>query len=70
MTLGDIGKLSISRNNLLFGLMHRMNLVEKAGTGIMRINRSMKDYGLNRPAIEASQSYFMMSFGRVGEKVG
>ena len=32
-SLKDLGKKSLSRNNLLFGLMQRMDLVEKSGSG-------------------------------------
>ena len=42
LTLKDLGKKSLSRNNLLFGLMQRMNLVEKIGSGILRIKNSLK----------------------------
>ncbi len=45
----DFGKKSFSRNSLIFDLFQRMNLVEKVGTGIPRMNRAMKNAGLFEP---------------------
>lgn len=44
MAKKDLGKKSLSRNNLLFGLMQRMELVEKVGSGIVRMKNAMKEY--------------------------
>jgi ATP-dependent DNA helicase RecG len=44
--LADFGKRSHSRNPLIFGIFARMQLVEKTGSGIMRMNDLMKDAGL------------------------
>jgi ATP-dependent DNA helicase RecG len=37
MTLEKLGSVSLPRNPLLFGMMHRMGLVEKIGSGLKRI---------------------------------
>ncbi|MBA3046686.1 MAG: winged helix-turn-helix transcriptional regulator [Euryarchaeota archaeon] len=60
----DLGKKSLSRNNLLFGLMQRMDLVEKAGTGILRMNLAMEKYGLKKPEIETDDNWFTIVFKR------
>ncbi|MDO9536721.1 MAG: ATP-binding protein [Thermoplasmata archaeon] len=60
----DLGKKSLSRNNLLFGLMQRMDLVEKAGTGILRMNMAMEKYGLKKPEIETDDNWFSIVFKR------
>lgn len=52
----DLGKKSLPRNNLLFGLMQRMNLVEKAGTGIKRMQEAMESYKLELPKIEIDKN--------------
>src|SRR3989339_608646 len=60
----DLGKKSLSRNKLLFGLLQRMNLVEKAGTGILRIRNAMKEYKLEKPKIETDENWFTIIFKR------
>ena len=45
----EFGKKSFSRNSLIFDLFQRMDLVEKVGTGIPRMNKAMKDAGLFEP---------------------
>lgn len=64
MKISDLGKKSLSRNKLLFGLLQRMNLVEKAGTGILRIKNAMKDYKLESPLIETDENWFTITFHR------
>lgn len=64
MRFTDLGKKSMPRNFLLFGLMQRMDLVEKVGSGILRINEAMKEYGLRKPEIEADTNWFTIIFKR------
>ena len=64
MTISDLGKKSMPRNFLLFGLMQRMDLVEKVGSGILRIKKAMKEYGLKNPKIEADSNWFTIIFKR------
>jgi ATP-dependent DNA helicase RecG len=64
MKVEDLYKKSYPRNNLLFGLMQRMELVEKIGSGLMRINKMMDKYLLPHPVIEATDVYFGISFER------
>ena len=79
LTLQDLGKKSLPRNNLLFSLMQRMDLVEKIGSGILRIRNAMRKYNLSAPKIEADENWFTIIFKRnssergvekVGKKVG
>ena len=49
---------------MLFGLMQRMDLVEKIGSGLMRINEMMDEYLLPHPFIDVSDVYFGISFKR------
>jgi len=39
----ELGKISLSRNPLLVDLVHRLRLVERIGSGIIRIRELMKD---------------------------
>jgi len=64
MKVSDLYKKSYPRNNLLFGLMQRMELVEKIGSGLMRINEMMDEYLLPHPVIDANDVYFGISFKR------
>lgn len=60
----DLGKRSLSRNNLLFGLMQRMELVEKVGSGIVRMERGMEKYGLKGPRFDINDNWFTIIFDR------
>lgn len=60
----DLYKKSYPRNNLLFNLMQRMELVEKIGSGLIRINEMMDEYLLPHPVIEVTDVYFGISFVR------
>ncbi len=60
----DLGKKSLSRNNLLFGLMQRMGLVEKVGSGIVRMRNEMRSYGLDEPRFEIEDDWFTIIFKR------
>ena len=45
----EFGTKSLSRNPLVFGLMQRIDLVEKVGSGINRIMDTMREAGLPDP---------------------
>ena len=64
MSYADLGKKSMPRNFLLFGLMQRMGLVEKVGTGILRMNHAMEEYMLEKPVMEADENWFTIIFKR------
>jgi len=64
ITLKDLGKKSLSRNNLLFGLMQRMDLVEKSGSGFLRIRRALRRYRMTDPIIETNENWFTITFIR------
>jgi len=42
----DLGKISLSRNPVIFDLFNRINLIEKVGSGIGRIKKLIKERGL------------------------
>ena len=41
-----LGKISFPRNPIIFDIFHRMNLIEKVGSGINRIKKQIKERGL------------------------
>ena len=65
MTEANLGIRSIPRNPLLFGLLHRMEMVEKIGSGIRRIRDLCKQHGVPEPVIEVSDSWVITTFSRL-----
>lgn len=64
LSIDELYEKSIPRNPLLFGLMERMELVEKAGSGLVRIEKAMLDYKLDKPDIKADRNWFHITFKR------
>ncbi len=64
ITVKDLFERSIPRNHLLFSLMQRLELVEKAGSGLVRIQRAMKEYKLSNAEIKADKNWFSITFKR------
>jgi ATP-dependent DNA helicase RecG len=52
ITQQEFGTKSFSRNPLIFGLMQRIELVEKVGSGIKRMRDAMKEANLEEPKFE------------------
>ncbi|MFN2355236.1 MAG: ATP-binding protein [Desulfopila sp.] len=65
LTLETLGTRSIPRNPLLFGMMHRMNLVEKVGSGLLRIRQMCEAYPCPPPRIEADADWYRIIFSRI-----
>lgn len=64
MKYSDLGKRSMPRNFLLFGLLQRMDLIEKAGTGILRMKKALERYLLPEPKIDTDENWFSLTFQR------
>jgi len=60
----DLGRRSVPRNPLLFGILYRMDLVENVGSGLKRIKDTVKEYGLESPKIEADDHWFTVTIPR------
>ncbi len=54
MTLADLGTKSVRRNALIADLLHRIDFIEKAGTGVKRIRDEARDGGYPEPRWEAN----------------
>ena len=65
MTEMDLGTKSIPRNHLLFSLLHRMEMVEKIGSGIQRIRNLCREHGVPEPVIEVSDFWVTTIFPRL-----
>jgi len=58
LTLETLGTRSIPRNPLLFGMMQRMDLVEKVGSGLKRVRNMCREYPCTMPEIEADEDWY------------
>jgi ATP-dependent DNA helicase RecG len=54
MLPSDLGRKSVRRNPLIADLLHRIEFIEKAGTGIKRIRDEVKKHGSPEPVFEAT----------------
>ncbi len=64
MELKDLGKRSVPRNPLLFGILYRMSLVEHVGSGIKRIRDALAAEKLPEAVLEVDGSWFSITFHR------
>ena len=55
LTLADLGRKSIRRNPLIADLLHRIDFIEKAGTGIRRIRDGARAQDCPEPEFEADR---------------
>jgi len=61
MTLADLGRKSIRRNAFIPDLLHRIEFIEKAGTGIRRIRDDVRKQGCLEPEFEPN-GFFTVIF--------
>jgi ATP-dependent DNA helicase RecG len=54
MTLAELGTKSVRRNALIADLLHRIDFIEKAGTGVRRIRDEAREGGYPEPVWEAN----------------
>lgn len=59
----EFGTKSLSRNPLVFGLMQRIDLVEKVGSGINRMQDTLREAGLPDPVF-TTEGFFTVTFYR------
>ena len=59
-----MGSKSIPRNPPLFGILHRMEIVESIGSGIKRMCRICREYGVGEPHFEVDENWFTITFPR------
>ena len=61
MSLADLGNKSVRRNALVADLLHRIDFIEKAGTGIRRIRNETRAQGCPDPEFE-DNGFFTTTF--------
>ena len=66
----ELGKRSLPRNPLLFDLMHRIEMVEKIGSGYFRIRTALSRYGMGEPILDVNENWFSITFKRIDLEKG
>ena len=61
LSLADLGSKSVRRNALIADLLHRIDFIEKAGTGIRRIRNDTHAQGCPEPEFEVN-GFFTATF--------
>ncbi|MDY6989969.1 MAG: ATP-binding protein, partial [Thermodesulfobacteriota bacterium] len=61
MLPADLGRKSVRRNPLIADLLHRIDFIEKAGTGIKRMRDEAREFGCPDPVYEAT-NFFTATF--------
>ena len=64
LTPKSFGTKSVVRNPVIASLLHRAGYIEKIGTGIMRIEKAVKEHGKGNVNF-SFDSFFTVSFSRV-----
>ena len=64
MTEAELGVKSVPRNPLLFGMLHRMEAVERIGSGVRRIRDLCREWGVPAPVFDVSEHWVTVSFRR------
>ena len=64
MTEADLGTKSVPRNPLLYGVLARMGLVGEIGSGIRRMARLCREYGVEEPRVTVSGDRVTTTFIR------
>jgi ATP-dependent DNA helicase RecG len=63
ITDANFGSVSVTRNPIIANLLHRINYIERMGTGINRIRAAMQEAGLELPVFE-NGDFFKVIFKR------
>lgn len=69
LRLKDVYGRSRPRNFLIASLLRAVGYVEKAGSGLKRMEELMLKHGLGKPAYEANRAFFTVTFRGPGERI-
>ncbi|MCG2790430.1 MAG: helix-turn-helix domain-containing protein [Actinomycetia bacterium] len=69
ITDANFGSVSVTRNPVIANLLHRIDYIERMGTGINRIRTAMQEAGLELPIFE-NGDFFKVIFKRVSSASG
>ena len=62
LKMAKLGRESIRRNPLIADLLHRIEFIEKAGTGIRRIRDEAREQGCPEPEFKVRGTFFVVVF--------
>ena len=62
LKMAKLGRESIRRNPLIADLLHRIEFIEKAGTGIRRIRDEAREQGCPEPEFKVRGAFFVVVF--------
>ena len=62
LKMAELGRESIRRNPLIADLLHRIEFIEKAGTGIRRIRDEAREQGCPEPEFKIRGAFFVVVF--------
>jgi ATP-dependent DNA helicase RecG len=69
VTLSNIERKHVLRNPLIANYLYDIFYIEKWGTGIARMRRAMRDYGLAEPKLEDLGDFFAVTFYGPGDRI-
>lgn len=69
VTLANIERKHVLRNPLIANYLYDIFYIEKWGTGIARMRRAMRDYGLAEPKLEDLGDFFAVTFYGPGDRI-
>ncbi|MFQ5652754.1 MAG: ATP-binding protein [bacterium] len=69
VTLDNIERKHVLRNPLIANYLYDIFYIEKWGTGIARMRRAMREYGLTEPHLENLDDFFAVTFYGPGDRI-
>jgi len=69
VTLANIERKHVLRNPLIANYLYDIFYIEKWGTGIARMRRAMREYGLAEPHLEDLGDFFAVTFYGPGDRI-
>lgn len=69
VTLANIERKHVLRNPLIANYLYDIFYIEKWGTGIARMRRAMRDFGLTEPKLEDLGDFFAVTFYGPGDRI-
>jgi len=69
LTIDNLEGKHITRNSMICKLLYEIGEMEEYGTGIRKMKKKMKDYGLPEPSFEEEAGFFKVTFYGPGDGI-